>query len=160
MSVEENLRFGAPDRSDAELLEAAQRACADDFVKQLPEGYKTVLAQAGVTLSGGQRQRLGLARSFLRPTPLLLLDEPTSALDVTTESKIMRALAEYGRDRTCLIVTHRLGLARQADLILMMENGELVESGPHDRLLRADGPYARLWNDAQRQSLEAAEVAG
>jgi len=153
-SVYENLRFGMPDRTDQEVMDAARKACAHDFVSSLPEHYSTVLAQAGTTLSGGQRQRLGIARAFLRNAPIVLLDEPTSALDASTESLIMGSLASYLRARTCLIVTHRLLLARQADQIVVMHEGTVAEIGSHERLLRKGGVYAQLWEDAQRPAVE------
>lgn len=155
-SVYENLRFGTPDRTDEEVMDAARKACAHDFVSSLPERYSTVLAQAGTTLSGGQRQRLGIARAFLRNAPVVLLDEPTSALDASTESLIMGALASYLRARTCMVVTHRLSLARQADQIVVMHDGTVAEIGSHERLLRTGGVYAQLWEDAQRPAVETA----
>ncbi len=143
-SVAENIRYGRPEASDAEVLEAARAAAAADFIAALPEGMATHLGARGVTLSGGQRQRIAIARAILRDPPILLLDEATSALDAESEQAVQQALAAAAHGRTTLVVAHRLATVRRADRIVVMEAGRIVATGTHDALVRAGGLYARL----------------
>jgi ATP-binding cassette subfamily B protein len=122
----------------------AAEAAAADFLFDLPEGLDTFLGEKGVRLSGGQRQRVAIARAILRRAPILLLDEATSALDAESEQAVQHALATLSRDRTTIVVAHRLATVRRADRILVLESGRLVAAGPHDTLLREAGLYARL----------------
>jgi ATP-binding cassette subfamily B protein len=145
VSLAENIAFGNPDASLAEIIEAAKTAQAHDFIMRLPQGYQTVASESGVSLSGGEKQRISLARAFLRQTPILILDEPTSALDVHTETKIFQALAEYSRGKTVFIVSHRLSTIRQADVIITIKDGVLAEQGTHDDLLQLGNVYANLY---------------
>ena len=140
----ENIRYGRPEASDEEVKAAARAAQAHDFIERLPEGYKTFLGERGVRLSGGQRQRIAIARAILKNAPLLLLDEATSALDTESEQAVQRAIESAARDRTTLIIAHRLSTVRSADRIVVLEEGRVVESGPPAQLLDQGGLYARL----------------
>lgn len=143
-SALENIRYGRPDASDDDVRAAARAAYADDFIRALPEGYDTFLGERGVRLSGGQRQRIAIARAMLKNAPLLLLDEATSALDAESERMVQAALESAMRDRTTLVIAHRLATVQQADRIVVIDQGRLVEQGTHTELVKADGLYARL----------------
>jgi len=140
----ENIRYGRASASDTEVIAAATAAYAHDFISALPEGYKTFLGERGVRLSGGQRQRISIARAMLKNPPLLLLDEATSALDAEGERMVQAALESAMRHRTTLVIAHRLSTVQKADRIVVMEAGEIVETGTHAQLVAAGGLYARL----------------
>ena len=143
-SLIENIRYGRPDATDAEVRAAAEAALVDEFVRALPDGYQTRLGQNGMTLSGGQRQRVSIARALLRDAPVLLLDEATSSLDSQSERLVQRALERLKAGRTTLVIAHRLSTVRSADRILVVDQGRIEASGQHEELVIRDGLYARL----------------
>jgi ATP-binding cassette, subfamily B, bacterial len=143
-SARENIRFGRPDASDAEVERAADLAHATEFIRRMPGGFEAPLGERGVTLSGGQRQRIAIARAILRDAPLLLLDEATSSLDAESETLVQTALEELMRHRTTLVIAHRLATVLSCDRIMVMDQGRIVEQGTHASLVAANGLYARL----------------
>ncbi len=149
-TVMDNLRLGRPDASYEEVVAAAKQAYADDFIRALPDGYDTVLDENGGSLSGGERQRLSIARALLRNAPILLLDEATASVDPSAESEIQRAISNLARGRTVVIIAHRLRTVQDADKILVLDHGCLVEAGSHDTLMDLNGLYAHLWQQQQR----------
>ncbi len=144
ISIAENIAYGRPGASQAEIEAAARAANAHEFIAALPRGYETVVGEQGATLSGGERQRLSIARALLKDAPVLILDEPTSALDGRTEALLVEALQRLKRGRTTIIIAHRLSTIRHADKILVIDSGKVVESGNHDELMSARGVYHRL----------------
>jgi ATP-binding cassette subfamily B protein/subfamily B ATP-binding cassette protein MsbA len=144
-TVRENIAYGRPDATDEEIIEAARRAQADEFIRQMPEGYGSAVGERGGHLSVGQRQRIGIARAFLKNAPILLLDEPTSALDPATEAAIMDTIRELMRGRTTLIATHRLGTIHNLDEIIVLDHGRIVEQGRGPKLVAHGGIYAKLY---------------
>src|SRR6266581_3942726 len=145
-TIRENIAYGRPDASDDEIIDAAKRAQADEFIRQLPNGYAKTVGESGGQLSVGQRQRIGIARAFLKNAPVLLLDEPTSALDPTTEAAIMETIKDLMRGRTTLIATHRLATVHNCDQIVVLEHGRIVEQGRGPELVARGGIYAKLYS--------------
>jgi len=143
-SVRENIAFGKPEATGAEIRAAALAANADEFIRRMPDGYSSMVSERGTTLSGGQKQRIAIARAILRDSPILILDEPTSGLDAASERTVMEAIQRVARGRTTLIITHRLATVRFADRIVVLERGRIVEQGTHTALLERSGPYAHL----------------
>jgi len=143
-SVRENIQFGRPDATDAEIEKAAEAAHASEFIRRLPLGFETPVGERGVTLSGGQRQRIAIARAILRKAPLLLLDEATSSLDAESETLVQQALKRLMLNRTSVVIAHRLATVQSCDRILVLDHGRIVEEGTHASLSSAGGLYARL----------------
>jgi ATP-binding cassette subfamily B protein len=152
-----NIAYGRPEASQAEIEAAARAARIHDFIVSLPEGYQTKVGERGLKLSGGEKQRVGIARTLLKNPPILLLDEATSALDSQTERDIQDALQEMGRGRSVIVIAHRLSTIAEADRIIVLEAGRIVEEGTHEALLACEGRYAAMW---ARQSAEAEAEAG
>ena len=144
-TVRENIAYGRPNAPEEEIIEAARRAQADEFIREMPQGYDSLVGERGGHLSVGQRQRIGIARAFLKNAPILLLDEPTSALDPTTESAIMETIQELMRERTTLIATHRLATIHNLDQIIVLDHGRIVEQGRGQELIARGGVYAKLY---------------
>jgi len=145
-TVRENIAYGRPDATEEEIIEAARRAQADEFIREMPQGYDNLVGERGGHLSVGQRQRIGIARAFLKNAPILLLDEQTSALDPATESAIMETIKELMRGRTTLIATHRLATIHNLDQIIVLDHGRVIEQGPGPDLIARGGVYAKLYS--------------
>lgn len=150
-TVRENIRYGRPDASDEEVVEAAVRAEIHKEIMELPDGYDTYIGERGIMLSGGQKQRISIARVFLKNPAILILDEATSALDSVTEQKIQNSLEALSRGRTSIIIAHRLSTIRNADRIAVIEGNRIAEQGSHRELMALGGAYAKL-QKAQSQS--------
>ena len=144
-TVRANIAYGRPDASEKEITQAAKNAAAHDFIEAMSNGYDTYVGERGTKVSGGQRQRLAIARAMLKNAPILLLDEATSSLDAESEREVQAALMELMKGRTTLVIAHRLSTVIEADLIHVIDNGKLVESGNHHELLSKNGTYARLY---------------
>lgn len=144
-SLSENIGYGKPDAYPAEIVDAAKKAHAHDFIKELPSGYDTLVGERGIKLSGGQRQRVAIARAILKDAPILLLDEATSALDSESEKLIQDALWKLMKDRTAIVIAHRLSTIQRMDRIIVLDQGKIIEEGTHRELLRKNGKYAELW---------------
>ena len=144
-TIEENIRYGKPDASFEEVVEAAKMANAYEFIRELPNGFRTEVGENGVSLSGGQKQRLAIARTVLHNPAVLILDEATSALDTISESVVQQALDKLMENRTTIIIAHRLSTVRNADCIVVLKDGRIAQMGRHEQLLLQDGPYRSLY---------------
>ncbi len=144
-TIRDNIAAGRKDATEEEIIAAAKAAQADEFIRSLPHGYDTQVGELGSQISGGQRQRISLARAFLKNAPIILLDEPTSALDSETEQSIQEALQELTRGRTTIVIAHRLSTVANADVIHVMDKGQVIESGRHRELIERGGLYAKLY---------------
>jgi ATP-binding cassette subfamily B protein/subfamily B ATP-binding cassette protein MsbA len=158
-SIAENIAYGRPEATPAEIEAAAMAANAAPFIQALPEGYQTIIGERGATLSGGERQRLSIARALLKDAPILILDEPTSALDPETEAQLLQALDRLMAGRTTFIIAHRLSTVRRAERILVLQDGQIAESGTHGQLLAQGGVYAHLHEVQFRSGVAAAAPA-
>jgi ATP-binding cassette subfamily B protein len=146
-----NIAYGRANASEADIIAAAKAAKIHDFVTRLPDGYQTTVGERGLKLSGGEKQRVGIARTLLKNPPILILDEATSALDTETERDIQESLAQMGEGRSVITIAHRLSTVVDADMIVVLEDGQVVEKGTHDELLRSDGRYAQMWRRQQSE---------
>lgn len=155
-TIRENIRYGRPDATDEEIVQAAVRAEIHSEIMEMPDGYDTYIGERGVMLSGGQKQRLSIARVFLKNPKILILDEATSALDTVTEQRIQASLDELSEGRTTIIIAHRLSTVKNADIIAVVEGEHIVEMGSHKELMEKDGEYARL---CRAQSMEKEDKA-
>jgi subfamily B ATP-binding cassette protein MsbA len=145
-SVWQNIAYGKPNCTRTEIIKAAELANASEFIDKLPDRYNTMLGERGMTLSGGQRQRIAIARAVIRNTPILILDEPTTGLDSASEKLVFEALDRLMQGKTVVVIAHRLSTIQRAEEIFVIDNGEVVEHGKHDELLKGNGVYARLYN--------------
>lgn len=145
-TLQENIKYGKRDATMEDLDKVAHSAQLLDFIRSLPDGWDTVIGDRGLKLSGGEKQRAAIARCLLKDPPFVVLDEATSALDTVTENSIQQALDVLGSHRTCLVIAHRLGTIRNADNIIVLGDGVVIEQGTHDELLEMNGKYAEMWN--------------
>ena len=145
-TVRNNIAYGSLDRPEAELVKAAEAAHALDFIKELPQGFETLIGEGGARLSGGERQRISIARALLKNAPILILDEATSALDTESEREVQSALENLMKNRTTFVIAHRLSTIKNADRIIVIKEGKIVEDGTHDELLALHGEYEQLYN--------------
>ena len=150
-SIFENVRYGRPDATDQAVEEAISLAMLDDLITRLPEGRETLVGERGLKLSGGEKQRVSIARTILKRSPILVFDEATSSLDSKSERAILKSLQDISRGHTSLAIAHRLSTIVDADRILVLDQGEIVEQGSHDELLAKDSHYAGLWRAQQKQ---------
>jgi ATP-binding cassette subfamily B protein len=157
-SLMENIRYGRLEASDNDVISAAKKAHAHEFIINTDDGYDSLVGERGVKLSGGQRQRIALARAILKDTPILLLDEATSALDSVTERHIQDSLKLLMQDKTVMVIAHRLSTLAHLDRILVFHEGNVVEDGNHQTLLNLDGHYARMWSMQAGGFLPESEV--
>jgi ATP-binding cassette subfamily B protein len=156
-TIRYNIAYGRDDATEDQIVAAAKAARIHDFILTLPEGYDTTVGERGLKLSGGEKQRVGIARTLLKNPPILILDEATSALDTQTEQSIQESLSEMGQGRSVIVIAHRLSTIADADLILVMEEGRVVERGSHEALLAEGGRYAAMWarQIAEEEDLKA-----
>ena len=145
-TIRYNISYGDPNATDETIIEAARIAFADEFIRELPNGYDTLVGERGIFLSGGQRQRIAIARAVLINAPVLILDEATSALDTESENLVQKALSNLMQNKTSIVIAHRLSTIRKADQIVVMERGKIIQSGTHDELLEKGGTYKRLYD--------------
>jgi len=149
--VWQNIAYGRPEASRAEIIEAARLANADEFIVQMSEGYDTMVGERGITLSGGQRQRIAIARAIVRNSPILILDEPTSGLDAASEELVFEALQRLMKDKTAIVIAHRLATIQSADVIFVVDHGTIIQQGAHEQLITSGGLYSELYNTQFRQ---------
>jgi len=143
-TIENNIRFGRPNATREEVIEAAKKACCHEFICSLPEGYDTVIGDKGFALSGGERQRISIARAILKDAPIIIFDEATANVDPENEAHLQKAFEELTRNKTIIMIAHRLKTVRNADQILVVDGGKIVQKGKHEELMKQDGIYKRF----------------
>ena len=141
-TIENNIKFGCPDATHEQVVDAARRACCDDFIEALPDGYQTVIGEGGASLSGGEKQRISIARAMLKNAPIIILDEATANVDPENEDRLQKAIEALTHEKNVLMIAHRLKTVRRADQILVLDGGRIVQQGTHDELIRQPGLYA------------------
>ena len=141
-TIENNIKFGCPHATHAQVVEAAKKACCDDFIEALPDGYDTVIGEGGASLSGGEKQRISIARAMLKDAPIIILDEATANVDPENEDRLQKAIEELTKDKTILMIAHRLKTVRSADQILVLDQGRIAQKGRHEELIQQPGIYA------------------
>ena len=141
-TIENNIKFGRPNASHDEVVAAAKAACCDDFIENLPDGYNTVIGEGGASLSGGEKQRISIARAMLKNAPIVILDEATANVDPENEDRLQKAIEALTRDKTIIMIAHRLKTVRNADQILVIDHGRIVQKGKHEQLIAESGIYA------------------
>jgi ATP-binding cassette subfamily B protein len=149
-TIENNIKFGCPDATHEQVVEAAKKACCHDFISALPQGYDTVIGEGGSTLSGGEKQRISIARAMLKDAPIILLDEATASVDPENEVHLQQAIRALVKNKTLIVIAHRLSTIRDADQILVVDNGKIVEKGVHAELIQQKGIYQKFWNIRQK----------
>ena len=149
-TIENNIKFGCPDATHEQVVEAAKKACCHDFISALPQGYDTVIGEGGSTLSGGEKQRISIARAMLKDAPIILLDEATASVDPENEVHLQQAISALVKNKTLIVIAHRLSTIRDADQILVVDNGKIVEKGVHVELIQQKGIYQKFWNIRQK----------
>lgn len=149
-TIENNIKFGSPEATHEDVVKAAKRACCDEFISALPDGYNTLIGEGGASLSGGERQRISIARAMLKNAPIILLDEATASVDPENEVQLQQAIHELVKDKTLVVIAHRLSTIREADQILVIDNGNIVQKGRHEELLKMDGLYKSFWTANQK----------
>ena len=149
-TIENNIKFGCPDATPEQVVEAAKKACCHDFISALPQGYDTVIGEGGSTLSGGEKQRISIARAMLKDAPIILLDEATASVDPENEVHLQQAISALVKNKTLIVIAHRLSTIRDADQILVVDNGKIVEKGVHAELIQQKGIYQKFWNIRQK----------
>ena len=141
-TIENNIRFGCPDATHEQVVEAARKACCDDFIEALPDGYNTVIGEGGASLSGGEKQRISIAHAMLKDAPIVILDEATANVDPENEDRLQRAIEALTGGKTIIMIAHRLKTVKNADQILVIDHGEIVQQGRHETLIKQKGIYA------------------
>ena len=150
-TIENNIKFGRPDATHEQVVEAAKKACCHEFIESFPDGYNTIIGEGGATLSGGEKQRISIARAMLKDAPIIIFDEATANVDPENEDKLQRAMEALMKDKTILMIAHRLKTVRKADQILVLNGGHIVQKGTHDELAGQDGLY-RDFLDARKEA--------
>ena len=149
-TIENNIRFGCPNATHAQVVEAAKRACCDTFIEALPDGYDTMIGEGGASLSGGEKQRISIARAMLKNVPIIILDEATANVDPENEDRLQKAIEALTHEKTVIMIAHRLKTVRRADQILVLSDGKIVQQGRHEDLIRQPGLYADFVGSKQQ----------